>query len=230
MDNTQFQAYLTNLGKYNEGELIGKWVEFPTTHEEIQKALTDIGIDNKRYEEYFFTDYETDIDGLYEHLPEYAGIDELNYLASRLEELSDYEREHFEAALVMGENCGSVAELINLTENLDCYYYNSGVHDAYDLGHYWLEESGCYDKRNLLNLTSYFDYEKFGRNIMLEEAGIFSGKGYVHNTNERFVEVYNGINIPEEYVVTGKSSVIDRLKQFVPTEGRKTVAQCAERG
>ena len=42
----------------------------------------------------------------------------------------------------MGENTGSVQELINLTENLDCFDYLPGVQNDYDLGYYWIEESG----------------------------------------------------------------------------------------
>ena len=30
-----FEAFVTNLGKYNEGELVGEWVHFPTTEEEM---------------------------------------------------------------------------------------------------------------------------------------------------------------------------------------------------
>lgn len=51
-------AYVTNLGKYNEGELVGKWLDFPTTQKEINKVLHEIGIDGIRYEEIFITDYE----------------------------------------------------------------------------------------------------------------------------------------------------------------------------
>lgn len=34
-----FEAFVTNLGKYNEGELVGEWVHFPTTEEEMKKVL-----------------------------------------------------------------------------------------------------------------------------------------------------------------------------------------------
>ena len=34
-----FEAYITNLGKYNEGELVGEWVKFPTTSEDLQKVF-----------------------------------------------------------------------------------------------------------------------------------------------------------------------------------------------
>ena len=39
-----FAAFITNLGKYNEGELIGEWVKFPTSAEEIRTVLDSIGI------------------------------------------------------------------------------------------------------------------------------------------------------------------------------------------
>ena len=39
-----FAAFITNLGKYNEGELVGEWVKFPTTAEELKKkCLTGSG-------------------------------------------------------------------------------------------------------------------------------------------------------------------------------------------
>ena len=34
-----FEAYITNLGKYNEGELVGEWVKFPTTSEDLKKVF-----------------------------------------------------------------------------------------------------------------------------------------------------------------------------------------------
>lgn len=51
-------AYVTNLGKYTEGELVGKWLDFPTTQTKINTVLKEIGIDGIRYEEIFITDYE----------------------------------------------------------------------------------------------------------------------------------------------------------------------------
>ena len=65
--------YLTNLGKYNEGELVGEWVKLPVSDEELQKVFERIGI-NEEYEEYFITDYECDF---YE-IGEYENIDTLN--------------------------------------------------------------------------------------------------------------------------------------------------------
>ena len=34
-----FEAFVTNLGKYNECMLVGEWVKLPTTEEEMQKVF-----------------------------------------------------------------------------------------------------------------------------------------------------------------------------------------------
>ena len=119
--DTPFEAYVTNLGKYNEGRLVGESLKFPTTTEEVQALLKRIGIDGVRYEEIFITDYEVNISGLYDCLGEYESIDELNYLASLISEMDQSDREKFEAVIDSGEYSGSVKELINLTQNLDCF-------------------------------------------------------------------------------------------------------------
>ena len=35
------KVYLANLGKYNEGELVGEWLELPCTEEEIEQKLQE---------------------------------------------------------------------------------------------------------------------------------------------------------------------------------------------
>ena len=64
-----FESFVTNLGKYNEGELVGEWVKFPTTEEEMQKVFERIGIGSKDefghvYEEWSITDYECPVHGV----------------------------------------------------------------------------------------------------------------------------------------------------------------------
>ena len=55
------EAYVTNLGKYNEGELASEPLKFPTTTEEVQALLKRIGVDNIQYEEIFIADYGGDL-------------------------------------------------------------------------------------------------------------------------------------------------------------------------
>lgn len=199
-----FEAYITNLGKYNEGELVGEWVKFPTTKEHIQEVLKRIGIGStdkfgQPYEECFISDYDVYVDGLYEVLGEYESLDELNFLASRIEELSDYEYSQFGAILEEGSYSSSVADLINLTSNLDAFEVMLDVKNDYDLGYYYIEEADIYDLSNMGKLASYIDYERYGRDVALEEGGVFTNKGYVLTERKSFVIVYNGFeSIPEE--------------------------------
>ena len=46
---TVFEAYITNLGKYAEGQLVGETLRFPATTEEVQSLLKNIGVDGVRY-------------------------------------------------------------------------------------------------------------------------------------------------------------------------------------
>ena len=172
-----FAAFITNLGKYNEGALVGEWVKFPTTAEELKKVFERIGIGAKddfgqTYEEWFITDYDCYVDGLYDLLGEYANLDELNYLASKLNDMSQDEYERFQAAMEIGDHTGSIQELINLTENLDCYDVYPDIHDHDDLGRYYIEELDAMQVPE--HLRNYIDYEAYGRDIALEESGQFT--------------------------------------------------------
>lgn len=202
-----FAAFITNLGKYNEGTLVGEWVKFPTTYEEMQKVFERIGIGQKDdcgqpYEEWFITDdYDCYVPGLYDKLGEYENLDELNYLASKLDEMQFWEYDQFCAAMEMGDHSGSVQEIINLTENLDCYGVYPDIEGYDDLGRYYIDELDAMQVPE--HLKNYIDYEAYGRDIALDEGGQFTDYGYVWDTGDRFVEVYDGSpeNIPEEYRV-----------------------------
>ena len=201
-----FAAFITNLGKYNEGELVGEWVKFPTTAEELKEVFKRIGIGQKDdfgqpYEEWFITDYDCYVDGLYDKLGEYENLDELNYLASKLDEMSDSEYAQFQAGMEMGDHCGSLQEIINLTENLDCYEIYPDIHDYDDLGRYYIEELDVMQVPE--HLQNYIDYEAYGRDVALEENGTFTDQGYVRDTGDSFHEYYDGErgSIPDEYRV-----------------------------
>ena len=201
-----FAAFITNLGKYNEGALVGEWVKFPTTAEELKQVFERIGIGQKddfgqTYEEWFITDYDCYVDGLYDLMGEYANLDELNYLASKLDDMSQDEYERFQAAMEVGDHTGSIQELINLTENQDCYDVYPDIHDHDDLGRYYIEELDAIQVPEYLR--NYIDYEAYGRDIALEESGQFTDLGYVLDTGDSFHEYYDGErgSIPEEYQV-----------------------------
>ena len=160
MEGKILEAYVTNLGKYNEGRLVGAPLNFPATTEDVQSLLKRIGVDGVRYEEIFITNFESDILGLYDHLGEYESIDELNHLAHLLSGMDDNALAKLEAVMDSGECTGSVKDLINLTQNLDSYEFYPDIENEEDLGRLYIQELDAIQVPE--RLIDYIDYEAYG--------------------------------------------------------------------
>ena len=169
------KIFITNLGRYNEGYLVGKWVKLPVCEEVLDKVLKEIGID-EYYEEYFITDYENEIIGIGDVISEYSSVQALNELAQRLEDLSDDEADKLGAVLEY-EACRSVSEVLELLNKLDEFDLLTDVTDDEELGYYYAEEYRCIDIPE--HIQPYFDYEKFGRDVRLQSCCLFTSYGFL---------------------------------------------------
>ena len=169
------KIYLTNLGRYNEGYLVGKWVKLPVCEDVLDKVLKEIGID-EYYEEYFITDYENEIIGIGDVISEYSSVQALNELAQRLEDLSDDEADKLGAVLEY-EACRSVSEVLELLDKLDEFDLLTDVTDDEELGYYYAEEYCCIDIPE--SIQPYFDYEKFGRDVRLQSCCLYTSYGFL---------------------------------------------------
>ena len=169
------KIFITNLGRYNEGYLVGKWVKLPVCEDVLDKVLKEIGID-EYYEEYFITDSENEIIGIGDVISEYSSVQALNELAQRLEDLSDDEADKLGAVLEY-EACRSVSEVLELLDKLDEFDLLTDVTDDEELGYYYAEEYCCIDIPE--SIQPYFDYEKFGRNIRLQSSCLFTSYGFL---------------------------------------------------
>lgn len=160
--------YLTNLGKYNEGELVGEWVHLPISNEELQEVFERIGI-NEEYEEYFITDYECDF---YE-IGEYENIDTLNEIAEKIDDLDE---EQEQVVKVLMSECGyDLDEAIEKAESGDYRIYTD-CNDMTDVAYAVVEE--CDYLRNVPETVArYFDYEAFGRDLGIEGSFHFLNNG-----------------------------------------------------
>ena len=212
-----FEAYITNLGKYAEGQLMGETLKFPATTEEVQSLLKNIGVDGVRYEEFFITAFDGDVMGLYDYLTEYENLDELNHLAHLISELDSDEIETLEAVLNKGDHTSSVADIINLVHNLDCYDLHPGVTDDETLGRIYVEDMELLDVPD--NVLPYFDFEAYGRDARINENGRYINGGYMIRSGDSFEEIYHGkTDIPKE----------DRVFAFPPVPIREQMAYYQE--
>ena len=157
-----------------------------------------IGVEGFLYELIFITSFDGDVLGLYDHLGEYESIDELNHLAHVLSDLDQSDIEKFEAVIDSGEYTGSVHDLINLAQNLDCYDFYPGIDSEEALGRVYIEEMEMLDVPD--NVLPYFDFEAYGRDARINDGGHFAPGGYVFNNGGSFVERYHGMeDIPPEH-------------------------------
>ena len=169
------KIFITNLGRYNEGYLVGKWVKLPVCEDVLDKVLKEIGID-EYYEEYFITDYENEIIGIGDVISEYSSVQALNELAQRLEDLSDDEADKLGAVLEY-EACRSVSEVLELLDKLDEFDLLTDVTDDEELGYYYAEEYCCIDIPE--SIQPYFDYEKYGRDVRLQSCCLYTSYGFL---------------------------------------------------
>lgn len=172
----RIKIFLTNLGRYNEGILMGEWVKLPVAADELEAVMKRIGIRNG-YEEYFITDYESSIANL--RIEEYASIGEVNELATRIDELSDWDYEKL-CAVIETESPTSVKAIVALLSELDGFDLIPEVTDEESLGEFYAE--ACNIFTNLPEIMSrYFNFEQYGRDIHLGGRGTFSSYGYVED-------------------------------------------------
>ena len=170
------KIFITNLGRYNEGYLVGKWVKLPVSEDKLDEVLKAIGI-NEYYEEFFISDFENErIIGLSEVVSEYSSVQALNKLAQRLEELSDDEADKLGAVLEY-EACRSVSDVLELLDELDNFDLLTDVTDDEELGYYYAEEYCSIDIPE--NIQPYFDYEAYGRDIRLESSCLYTSYGFL---------------------------------------------------
>lgn len=191
-------ADIANLGKYATGKLCSTTLEFPATTGQVQAALKEIGVDGLRYEEIIALEYTTKIDHLSAILSPYAHIDELNYLACRLQSLSPEDRITYSAALLHGEYSGDIKALINLTYNLDCYEVYPGVDSYEEYGRLLVDNEWEFSLPE--KAKNYFDYAAYGEDTAINEGGVLTRWGYIFDNRQPFQEIYKNA-VPPEYQV-----------------------------
>ena len=159
--NSIIKVAITNLAAYNEGDLIYKWLELPATQEEIENAYNAVKR-STRDEEFFISDYETNINGL--EIGEYESIEKLNELAEKFNELDECDRLIFEA-YANYTDFEEVLEKLNNNELEGYIYY--GCDDMEDVAEQVVEAMGLLDQMPE-NLRYYFDFEAYGRDLDIE--------------------------------------------------------------
>ena len=158
------RLWIGNLGKYNEGELIGEWFDLPCDMEEVAER---IGL-NEEYEEWQINDFETNISGLSIH--HYDNVEKLNEFAEQLEQLEDHE-------LVIANAYIQEFGIDEFMSNIDSFSDDAIVfhdcNDMSDVAYQWYEESGQLAELEKYINSSYIDFEAIGRDMAFDGTYVF---------------------------------------------------------
>lgn len=169
-------VWIGNLGKYNEGELVGEWLKLPVSKQELDTFLREkVGLqltqtevdkalekDGVCYEEYMINDYETDLPI---KIYEYENLDNLNLLATIAENVNDMDAVN---AYVDSQGEMTVEELANLMEQEDDIAYFRFSNDSSfmsaeeKMGYEMADATGLLSTLQKLQIEEFFDFEGYG--------------------------------------------------------------------
>ena len=160
-------VFITNLGKYNEGYLIGEWIALPADKEAVQALFNRIGI-NEEYEEYFITDYETDLPI---SIGEYENVFSLNEMAEELSELSQYELKKYKAIL----EAGFWREHKDIIDRLDDYNLSEDITNCTEYAEMLIDDNSNIPE----DIKGYINYEAYGSDMTTNLDGAFTDYGWI---------------------------------------------------
>ena len=105
----------------------GVWLDLPTTTEQVQAALRQIGISSDNPQGLFISGYFAEEEKRFAipyNMILASSVDELNFLAARLETLSAGERAELNAALQAPQSeLSSIGRITDFPENVDYYVH-----------------------------------------------------------------------------------------------------------
>lgn len=197
-----FSILLHNRQRYEQGNE-GHWFSLPTTTEKLQEALREIGISADNPQDFFLYDYRSTQERpikLPRDLVLSADVDELNFLAARLEKLDAAELAELNAALTSPQSdFHSIGQIIDYPDNVDYYVHLPDVTGTGQLGDYYLNRSGMVDMPEEWKAGIFLP--RFGLHIANTEHGVFTDYGYLVKSGDEWQRVHEGQPVPEEYRV-----------------------------
>ena len=196
----QFSIMIGNRSRFEAGDPSGYWLDMPATKEQLHEAMRNVGITADNPQDFSIRGYSDDPEkhiALPYEMVCAADVDELNFLAARLEQLDPAEVGKLNAALQQKNGLANIGQVIDFTYNVDFYVHIPEVHNYHDLGDYYLNQSGMVQMPE--EWKGGIDLSTFGRNAAAQEKGAFTEYGYIVESGDEWERQFEGREVPEEY-------------------------------
>ena len=138
---TMRQLMIGNRSRFEAGDPSGYWLDMPATKEQLHEAMQSVGITADNPQDFSIRGYSDDPEkhiALPYDMVCAASVDELNFLAARIEQLDPAEIGKLNAALQQKNGFENIGQVIDFTYNVDFYVHIPEVHTYRDLGDYYL--------------------------------------------------------------------------------------------
>ena len=198
----QFSIMIGNRSRFEAGDPSGYWLDMPATKEQLHEAMRNVGITADNPQDFSIRGYSDDPEkhiALPYEMVCAADVDELNFLAARLEQLDPAEVGKLNAALQQKNGLANIGQVIDFTYNVDFYVHIPEVHTYRDLGDYYLNQSGMVQMPE--EWKGGIDLTTFGRNAAAQEKGAFTEYGYIVESGDEWERQFEGRKVPEEYKI-----------------------------
>ena len=197
-----FSILLHNRQLYEQGKE-GLWLSLPTTTEKLQAAMREIHISTDNPQDFFIAGFSYPEDrhlAIPYDMVLAADVDELNFLAARLDTLDAAALAELNAALQNPRGgFESIGQIIDYPDNVDYFVHLPDVTGTGQLGDYYLNRSGMVDMPEEWKAGIFLP--RFGLHIANTEHGVFTDYGYLVKSGDEWQRVHEGQPVPEEYRV-----------------------------
>ena len=220
-----FSVLIQNRTEFEKGNPATVFLSLPATKEELLEAMKALNITAENPQDFFLNGYST-ADNRRIEIPfdwiRDGDFDKINYLASRLEEMTPEQLEKLDAVMHSDFKPESLDRLIDHTYNTDFYSYVPGILSYKELGGYFLNDSGKVQMPE--EWKAGIDKEDFGFNAALHEDGKLTDYGYIARSGTDWKEVYAGQETPEKYRImsypeAGRTDPAQEEKEANPEAG-----------
>lgn len=178
------------------------WIYLPASHDQIDRAFLRSGITNPKDMRFQFEDSSFSSEISHALNFDEESIYELNDLALSVDKLSSDDRKKLDAVVAFAEPA-SASQIRRLAENLDLFEFAPGAHTPAEYGKYMIQKSGHFEYDP--NLDEFYDYERYGRQHMDHESGVFTDYGYI---------AYSGTVNLEELMADAPAESYQREQDF----------------